>query len=212
MHSRICKNNSSDSSNYRFNLSSLVNGTLLGLKNTIDELTQNVTAYPNPQVEFEIENLRQTLVELKILVIRQFIPGCKSIARFIKRSGQLKCIRADLEAGRVGKLLDFLNTLKKDINTCAKTFESEFSELKGTVYNAMGKHGEKQNRLKETARSAEAWGYYAKVTGGAVVIAGVAGAGVAVAATSFSVASLVFSGSLLVSTKYYFMVLNIILS
>ena len=61
----------------------------------------------------------------------------------------------------------------------------------------MGKHGETQNRLKERARSAEAWGYYAKVAGGAVVIAGVAGVGVTVAAASFSVASLVFSGGLL---------------
>ena len=61
----------------------------------------------------------------------------------------------------------------------------------------MGKHGETQNRLKERARSAEAWGYYAKVAGGAVVIAGVAGVGVTVAAVSFSVASLVFSGGLL---------------
>ena len=61
----------------------------------------------------------------------------------------------------------------------------------------MGKHGEKQNRLKETARSAEAWSNIAKATGGAIVVGGVVtgAAGLAVSAVSVSVASLVFSGT-----------------
>ena len=117
------------------------------------------------------------------------------------KEGELKRIRADLEAGRLGKLLDFLNALKKYINTCqerTKTFESEFTEPEGTADNAMSKHGGKKTRLKETARSAEAWGYYAKVAGGAVVIAGVCWcwSGSCSCVASFSIASLVFSGSL----------------
>ena len=64
------------------------------------------------------------------------------------------------------------------------------------LYKSLGKHGEEQNRLKETARSTEAWSNIAKATGGAIVVGGVAtgAAGLAVSAVSVSIASWVFSG------------------
>ena len=65
------------------------------------------------------------------------------------------------------------------------------------LYKSLGKHGEEQNRLKETARSTEAWSNIAKATGGAIIVVGgvaTGAAGLAVSAVSVSIASWVFSG------------------
>lgn len=131
------------------NLRAIVNGTILGLAEAIDELLQ-VKAYPDPAVEFEIEELRQALVELKTLIMKRFIPGCKALAKYVTDKGQLDRIRADLRAGKAEKLQEYLNVLEKRFKNCqdrAADFQKEYEELKENVRAAIKKHGGKQKEL-----------------------------------------------------------------
>ena len=181
------------------NLYKLVNGTLLGLTNAIDELTKKIGPYTDPQIEFEIENLRQRLRELKILIKRRFIPGCKSVARFVTRGGQLERIRADLEAGRAEKLREFLDTLRNHLNSCkerANKFEVEHDKLKEKVTAAMYKHGTEERKLKDDVRTNETLLRSAAVVGGLSVTGAVVAIGLTAVAPGV-VAYLVFSGGLI---------------
>ena len=139
----------------RLNLHSLVNGTILGLTEAIDELSRT-KEYPDPKIQFEIEELRQALEELKTLLTSRFVPGCRSIAKYVANDDQLERIRADLVAGRLDKLRTFLEVLKRRFKNCrerADKFQADYKELKGKVGVAIKKHGDEHNRLERDIES-----------------------------------------------------------
>ena len=183
------------------NLHSLVNGTLLGVTTAIEELTKKVKKHPDSRIEFELENLRQKLEELKVLISDGFIPACESVAKFASNPEQLKRIRADLQAGNVGSLQGFLRTLGKRFDNCkecANTFTAEYNALEKSIYNAIHTHAKEEERLKQDMESKEAQHGHAVMAGGAAVTAGVLGAiSGGIGLVGGSVAYLVFSGGLL---------------
>ena len=183
------------------NLHSLVNGTLLGLTTAIEELTKKVKKRSDPKIDFEIEDLRQKLGELKILITEGFVPACESVAKFASKPERLKRIRADLQAGRTGKLQEFLDTLGKRFDyckECADTFTAEYEALKKRVKDAIHTHGEAEGSLKQDEESKELYYKGAVATGGMAVTAGIlAAASGGVGLIAGSAAYLIFSGGLL---------------
>ena len=185
-------------------LSDLVNGTLLGLTNAIDELLRNTSHYPDPKLELEVEDLRQKLMELKTMITRRFIPGCKSVAKFAMRREQLQRICTDLRAGKAETLQAFLVTLGKRLSNCkerADAFEAEYKALQAKIGIAVEKHGGKQNKLKEDVETKTTRCWMAMAGGGLAVTAGALGAvSGGVGLVTVPVAYMIFSGGLLVGT------------
>ena len=185
----------------KLDLFSLVDGTLLGLTNCIDDLSQNISHYPNPKIEYEVEELKQKLMELKTMIMHSFIPGCKSVAKFATRKEQLQRIRRNLEAGKVEELQEFLATLKNRFNNCKKRadeFKKKYDALKKEIGIAIVEHGSEQRGLEEGIETKEIYRWTAGSVGGAAVVAGVLTAtGGVVGLVPVSAAYAVFSGGLL---------------
>ena len=179
----------------RLDLNNLVNVTLRALTCAIDELIGNMSHYPDPKIELEVEDLRQKLTELKTMITRRFIPGCKSMAKFAMRKEQFERICTDLRAGKAGKLQEFLATLGKRFNNCkerADAFEEEYFALKEKIGIAVEKHGSEQTRLEKGIKHKKIARWGALTVGGAAAVVG-AGGVIATVATGGAAAPAVYA-------------------
>lgn len=180
------------------NLKDLVSGTLLGLKDSINEL-ENVHGYPDPRIEFEIAELRQKLEELKIMFTKGFLPSCKSVAKYAAKKEQFDRISADLRAGKKEKLYAFLDILEKRFKLChdhAAKFKSDYDDLKKSVGVSIEQHGGEQVQLDREVKTAKERKLVTVITGSGLSVLVAVSAAPLAPTIGVSLAYLVFCGGI----------------